>query len=314
MKTIKIRTLLVSIFLLSLLSQPLLAKPSQPIIVVIWGHGFNPCRGLGICEVFIPDRGPHCPTVEMTAVVKSDTDIVFTVLNPPQPQGQDNNFVVDNDWPLPSPEVYGYKSITILKGNYRFDWGTKQVTVKFQGERDPNTLFSDLGSPRNVYNRADGWRVSGANSQTGMSFTTASQFQPANSGTVSQIDVAVTYVSGVNSFNVALYSDNGGLPGTVLSQWNSLSSSTNFGGCCGMVTISGITGISLTAGTDYWLVIEPASPDSTTWETWNLNTVRLSGGVLYSNDNGRSWNGSGQEVLGAFDILGSPISGSPSQQ
>jgi hypothetical protein len=313
MKTIKVRTLLVSIFLLSLLSLPLLAAPSKPIIVVIWGHGYYPCHGLGVCDVFIPDRGPHCPTVEMTAVVKNDTDLVLTALNAPQPPRSDNNFVVDEDWSLPSPEVYGYKYITVSKGSYPFDWGKKQVTVKFQGERDPNTLFSNLGSPLDLYNRAYGWTVSGANSQVGMSFTAADQFQPANSGTVSQIDVAVTYVSGVNSFNIALYTDNGGLPGAPLAQWNNLSSSTNFGGCCGMVTITGIAGVSLTAGTDYWLVVEPASLGSTTWERWNLNTVRLSGGVLYSNDGGNSWNGSSQEILAAFDILGNPISNSSSQ-
>ena len=37
------------------------------------------------------------------------------------------------------------------------------------------------------------------------------------------------YVSGVNSFYAALYTDAGGLPGTLLGRWDNLSSTTNFG-------------------------------------------------------------------------------------
>jgi hypothetical protein len=97
-----------------------------------------------------------------------------------------------------------------------------------------------------------------------------------------------------------------------LAQWNNFSSSTSFGNCCGLVSITGITGVSLSAGTTYWLVVEPTSLRSTTWEMWDLNTVRLKGSVLYSNDGGQSWNGSGNDFLGAFDILGASSSGSPS--
>jgi hypothetical protein len=80
-----------------------------------------------------------------------------------------------------------------------------------------------------------------------------------------------------------------------------------------MVSITGITGVSLSAGTTYWLVAEPDSLRSTTWEMWNVNTVRLKGGVLYSNDGGQSWNGSSSDLLGAFDIIGVSGAGAPNR-
>ncbi len=310
MKKTIVRSLLAALLLFTFAALPMMAEASKPIIVIIWGHRPWPCHGLGPCYIFVPDPGPQCPIVEVTIDITSDTHLVLTALNPPSQQGDDNNFEVDENWPVPNPELYGYKSLTVLKGNYPFDWTTKQVTLKYQGERDPNTLFSNLGASNNSYNRADGYRVSGANTQGNASFSSASQFQPINSGEVSQIDLGVSYVSGLNSFNVALYTDNNGLPGTALGQWNNLSSSANYGTCCGMVSVTGITGVSLTAGTNYWLVVGPTDQRSTTWEMWNVNTVRLKGGVLYSNDGGQSWNGSSSDLLGAFDIIGSSGSGS----
>jgi len=106
------------------------------------------------------------------------------------------------------------------------------------------TFFTDLGPQGNVYNCCDGWTVSGSGT-VGTSFTAANTFTSLLTGSVSQIDLGVGFVTGVNSFYAAIWTDNGGLPGTELGQWNNLSSGTTFGQCCGLVTISNITGLSL---------------------------------------------------------------------
>jgi hypothetical protein len=166
-------------------------------------------------------------------------------------------------------------------------------------------FFSDLGPSGSVYQCCAGWTVSGSNREGGgASSTAANQFLVASSGSVSQIDAAVGYVSGVNSFYVAIYSDDGGVPGAQLAAWNNLSSSTTFGTCCGLVTITGISGLNLTAGINYWMVIGPMNLGSATWEQWNLNTTGAMGIDLVSNDGGKTWNNNGRQVLGAFDILG----------
>jgi hypothetical protein len=174
------------------------------------------------------------------------------------------------------------------------------------------TFFSDLGTGSNVYNPSEGWTVSGTGT-IGTSFTAANEFMAGATGSVSQIDVAVGYAGGENSFFVALYTASGSQPGTLLDQWNNLSSSTTFGQCCGLVSITGISGLSLTAGQDYFLVVGPTNLTATTFEAWNWNSQGVNGLDLYATSgcsngtgNGCNWNSNGTgNPLGAFDVLGS---------
>ena len=78
--------------------------------------------------------------------------------------------------------------------------------------------------------------------------TNANQFQVVGSGSVSQIDIAVGYVSGVNSFYVGIYANNNGIPGAQLGRWDNLTSSQNYKGCCGLVSITNVSGLNLIAG------------------------------------------------------------------
>lgn len=172
------------------------------------------------------------------------------------------------------------------------------------------TFFSDLGTGSNVYQCCDGWTVTGGPEEY---FVAANEFTSQASGSISQIDLGVGYVTGPNSFFAALYTDNNGLPGTEIAQWNNLSSSQQYGGCCVLVTISGISGVTLTSGTAYFMILGPTSPGSSTWETWNWNNQGVNGLDLYAymgcqhgSGNGCQWisNGTGNP-LGAFDVIGS---------
>ena len=171
-------------------------------------------------------------------------------------------------------------------------------------------IFSDLGSGSNVYNCCEGWTVAGSGS-IGSYFTAANEFMAGASGAVFQIDIGIGYVEGTNSFFTSLYTANGNEPGTLIQQWNGLSSNTQFGSCCGVVSISGISGVYLTAGTNYFLVIGPTDLTATTWEAWNLNSQGASGLDLYATSgcqngsgNGCQWTSNPDQTLGAFDVLG----------
>ena len=93
-----------------------------------------------------------------------------------------------------------------------------------------------------------------------------------------------------------------------MDQWNNLNSSTT---CGGLVSITGITGLSFTAGQNYFLVIGPTNLASTTYEGWNLNLVnpvrRTSSSANSGCENGSGtgcvWNSNGTQTLGAFEIL-----------
>jgi hypothetical protein len=117
------------------------------------------------------------------------------------------------------------------------------------------TLFSDLvGGGATVYQCCAGLPVSGTG-PVGTSFTQANLFTSTASGSVSQIDLAIGYAGGTNTFYASILTDNGGLPGTELWNQQNLSSSQTVGGCCGLVTITGITGLTLTAGQQYFVVL-----------------------------------------------------------
>jgi hypothetical protein len=165
------------------------------------------------------------------------------------------------------------------------------------------TLYSNLGTGTDVYNCCSGWTISGTGS-VGTSFTAANQFEVTASGNVSQIDVGIGLVEGTNSFYVDIDANSGSnTPGTVLASFTGLSSSTTFGTCCGLVTISNISGLSLSTGTEYWMVIGPTSTSATTWEAWNFSNS-ATGLDEYSEDGGKTWNSNGTQPQGAFDIIG----------
>jgi PEP-CTERM motif-containing protein len=173
------------------------------------------------------------------------------------------------------------------------------------------TFFSDLGTGSDVYNSSDGWTMAGTGT-LGTYYYDANEFTSGMTGAVTQIDIGLGYVTGTNSFFAALYTASGSDPGTLIEQWNNLTSSQNFGGCCGLVTISGITGVDLTAGTSYFLVIGPTNLSATTWEAWNWNSTGATGLLLQASSgcsngsaSGCSWNNYNDETLGAFDIIGS---------
>lgn len=164
------------------------------------------------------------------------------------------------------------------------------------------TLYSNLGTGTSVYNCCTGWTISGTGS-LGTSFTSANEFMVNASGNVSQIDVGVGFVSGYgNSFYVNIEANNNGLPGAVLASFTNLSSSQGFGTCCGLVSITGISGLNLSTGTDYWMVIGPTSTSDNTFDAWNFSNS-ATGIDLYSNNGGQTWTSNGTQPQGAFDIL-----------
>jgi hypothetical protein len=164
------------------------------------------------------------------------------------------------------------------------------------------TFYSNLGPPGDLYHSSEGWTIAGTLGGGDQSIATS--FTAMTSGSVSQIDLGVGYISGTNSFYAALYTDNNGALGTQLGIWNNLSSNQNFGGCCGLVTITGITGITLTAGEQYFLALGPTDPNGSNGEAWYYNNQGAMGLQLSSHDGGNTWTANGEQTMGAFDVLG----------
>jgi len=166
-------------------------------------------------------------------------------------------------------------------------------------------IYSDFGSNNN-YDCCEGYTISGSNSVIGTAYSDAMLFTSGANYSVTQLDVAVGYVTGTNGAQISIAEDNGGIPGTSLGSW-AVTGLTTFGNCCDVATVSGITGVDLLAGWNYFVVVDPGGSD--TWDAWNLNTVGAIGQLDQSNNG--VWNQYTGSTLGAFDVLGNPSGTTP---
>lgn len=177
-----------------------------------------------------------------------------------------------------------------------------------------DTLFTDLGDPDNVYDLSTAATLCGSDALlcTDGSSTMASQFTVEGSGSeaVTQIDLAVGYVLTSDTFSASILTTDStdDEPGTEVpgALW-SLPTNTPLGNCCDLVSISGITGLTLTGGQSYFMVLGPASATDDSWNGWNDNNLGTDGSVFTSSDGGNTWLIQGtSSPLGAFDVLSTP--------
>jgi hypothetical protein len=121
-------------------------------------------------------------------------------------------------------------------------------------------IFSNIGpTPTNAYNDTTGYYVLGPTNSVGLSEQAIGvPFTPRSASHVTQLVVAVGWISGTSLVNVGLYSDNAGTVGTLLASGQA-SVIPAFGTCCGLVSVT-IPSTAVAFGTQYWIV---ASSDDT---------------------------------------------------
>jgi len=131
------------------------------------------------------------------------------------------------------------------------------------------TLYTNLGpTTTNEYYNANGYCVTG-NNQSACGTTEqwiATPFTATRASHATQLQVAIQYFSGTNALQVSLYNDVGGAPGTSLKTVEAFNAPAA-GTCCMLVNANlGTPGVSLTAGTQYWVV---AAADDTRAPTFS---------------------------------------------
>jgi hypothetical protein len=134
------------------------------------------------------------------------------------------------------------------------------ATTKTRNPSAPRKLWSNLGpSPTNAYNATTGYYILGPNNSVGLSEQAIGvPFTPHVNETVTNLQVAVQWISGTNKFIVGLYSDSGGTVGTLLASGEG-SGAPVFGTCCATVNVA-VPSTTISQGSQYWIV---ASPDDT---------------------------------------------------
>jgi PEP-CTERM motif len=163
-----------------------------------------------------------------------------------------------------------------------------------------DVIYSNLGPLGNTYQSCCGGIIRGANAggfvRQGDAFTSLGTYN------VTQIDIGLGNVSGTNSADVSLWTDVGGLPGVTLGSWT-VSNQPSFGSTSDtLTTISGISGVILTFGNSYFLVVSPGASD--TYDAFNKTSTGATGPHVIDTGSGFF---SAAPSMGAFEVVGVPV-------
>jgi hypothetical protein len=171
---------------------------------------------------------------------------------------------------------------SVFRGNGTTVWG-KHARMTIVTESAPSftttniqdsglvTIFSNLAAkyPKGEYWCCTGYNVMGPDSGAGEQWMGAA-FTPSADHTVTRIEVAGGYSQqGTNGVVLSLNDDNKGVPGKALKTWN-VSGLPRFGTCCALVVKSDSSGIPVSAGKQYWVVLSTNSHELDTVDAWNV--------------------------------------------
>ena len=162
------------------------------------------------------------------------------------------------------------------------------------------TIVFDNFAPNDGYNCCSGWTIS--NNYSNNTFTQGSQFTPSASGYVSDIWVGANLVQGPNVLQVALMTDSGGQPGTVIERWNFSGKMGTFNFINPPLHGRG-NGKYIYAGQKYWLIA--TAPADGTWAAWNQNSTADNGPLATKDQSegfGGPWTIDPSQLRGAFRV------------
>ena len=169
-------------------------------------------------------------------------------------------------------------------------------------------IFSNLGPSTSAYD-STGWYLAGPDSCStpgscyydllGMAFT------PTADATVKQVRAAIQYeysASGANQIDFSLYSDNGGVPGTLLAGPVTVTNLPEYGTCC-TLAVASFTPVAVTGGTQYWVVANTPLTGTGSDFAGEWNMVAKIVPMAFAAD-GSGWWASTANDLPAGEVLG----------
>lgn len=167
-------------------------------------------------------------------------------------------------------------------------------------------IFSNIGTKyrKGLYFCCSGATISGPDSVLQFQSWPAMQFTPSTDATVTEIDVAVEWISGTDEVDLDVYTDAGGVPGTLLKTFKA--TGLQFvGGCCSLAVGKDRKGIPIIAGTPYWIAVTSDANGPDTFGSWEFNTTNQLDAVPSAVNKGSGWVTNGGAVPAAsFAVYG----------
>ncbi len=171
----------------------------------------------------------------------------------------------------------------------------------------PNLAYSDLG-PGNTYSPYKGLVESGGatldKSKTRMIYAMPFQVDSSYTYYMSQVNVALSLLTGPGTVNIVFAQDNGGVPGPPIAT-KSATIGSDYGSCCSLVSVlyphSDQNHIGLSPGITYW--VETVLPEGEV-AVWNSNIKGQGGTGAVSTDGGATWTATPLSLFGGFSVEG----------
>lgn len=156
-----------------------------------------------------------------------------------------------------------------------------------------------------------GYTIAGPDSKLGFTSWVAVPFTPSKDMNVKKVEVAVGYYTASVPLTLSVNEDSGGLPGNAITSWN-VKIPYPYGDCCTLVSASSKTGIPVTSGTQYWLVVGTGSENTSFFGGWADSSTDMRAhpfagyckttGNQCGNNNGK-W-AAADTILPAYAVLG----------
>ena len=169
------------------------------------------------------------------------------------------------------------KSTFVFSPDGRFVGATEtssRTLVAPEGSSGLKTIAGNLSSYKDAkYFSVFGNTIAQGGSNYPFQEWLAEAFTPTADASVTKVEVSVGRLSGTTGVEVALYSDAGGIPGTLIKSFH-VSSLPTYGQCCALASATDKTGIPVRGGTQYWLVVSTTAKDTDLY-AWAFNSTNM---------------------------------------
>ena len=183
----------------------------------------------------------------------------------------------------------------------------RHQAAPFALPKSATVLFNNFATayPGGLYFSGEGNTLTGPGMPLNPGIASAAQFTPTRSGIATDVYAAVGYLSGNSVVDVAIYTDNAGVPGSVLTSVETKAWPI-FGACCQVVQAKLASAVALTAGTPYWVVVSADAPVRSSFSgAWAISTTNQVTDVLAgTNFDGAGWQSYATNTPPAFAITG----------
>jgi hypothetical protein len=176
-----------------------------------------------------------------------------------------------------------------------FAHGSGDFMASPQHDPGKTVIFSNIGVkyPKGEYFCCFGDTISGPDSIIGSQNWVAAQFGSLDDATVTEIDVAAEWAAGTNEIAISLYTDNNGIPGTMLKKFK-VTGLQGVSACCAFAVAKDRNGIAIKGGRPYWIAV--TTPAQDTFAVWVDNSTDQIDGLPIAVNSGSGWQKAGYQI------------------